>query len=164
MKRLAIMCVLVALLCVGSVWGEFVQNPNGTITDTNARLTWQGQGSYNRFYRDEVDNYLYGLGNGWRLPTGDELIMFRVYVVSKENNSVSGANYWTSEYDPNTGNPLALVIYHGDIQDPKKYNVVPKNKVLAVKNGLEKVKEKKNDHGCFICQLSFCRVPELLQK
>lgn len=151
MKRLAYLVCLVALLCAGKVWGEFVDNGNGTITDISSALTWHVDETRARYYRDEVDNYLYNLGDGWKLPTGDELIMFRVFVVSKDNNSVSGSNYWTSEYDPNTGEPLALVIYHGDDQEVKKYNTVPKNKILAVMDGLgENGKEK---YGCFITAL-----------
>jgi hypothetical protein len=79
---------------------RFVDNKDGTVTDTTTRLTWQQSDDGIRRTWKEAQDYAESLGGGWRLPTVEEL--FLLADRSKSNPAIDpifqcrSYYYWSS--------------------------------------------------------------------
>ncbi len=129
----------------------FVDNGNGTVTDTSTGLMWQqdtagdGQGNYDRMTWEEALAYCesrtIGGHTDWRLPTIKELHSLVDY--SRYNPAINTTyfpntvsfDYWSSTtYAGNTYNAWYVYFYDGhDSWDSKSYNNY--NYVRAVRGG-----------------------------
>ena len=66
---------VVVPLSAGADISHFTDNADGTVTDTEKGLTWEGAGGAARSYtRGEAEKYCSAKGDGWRLPTSEELL------------------------------------------------------------------------------------------
>jgi hypothetical protein len=54
---------------------RFIDNGDGTITDTQTNLIWQQDGYNNKVIWAGAVQYSQSLGNNWRLPTVEELFV-----------------------------------------------------------------------------------------
>ena len=53
---------------------RFIVNTNGTVFDNTTNLTWQREVPNETFNWKEAKQYAANLGDGWRLPTREELL------------------------------------------------------------------------------------------
>jgi hypothetical protein len=145
----ATLCAFVMALWATGVHAAFVDNGNGTVTDTSTGLMWQkdtardGQGNYYPVIWEEALAYCesrtIGGHTDWRLPTIKELRSLVDYTqydpaIDKVRfpNTVS-SYYWSSTtYASSTGNAWGVYFYDGhDLWDYKSYN----RYVRAVRGG-----------------------------
>ena len=91
--------------------GRFLDNNNGTITDTQTGLMWAKADSWNDLgkclnwedARTYVKNLTLGGFKDWRLPTMNEIAKFPQGIVERAKTNSIGAAYknWKSEYSLN---------------------------------------------------------------
>ena len=102
MKRyysaIGIMACLCLILGAGPLWAEYIDNGNGTVTDTSTDLTWQKDTPENIVNWEQALAYCEALTlagkNDWRLPDINELRSLVDY--SRYNMSIN------TTYFPNT--------------------------------------------------------------
>lgn len=86
MKRNIFYFCFVAIFCHGYVLAGYVDNNDGTITDTSTNLIWEKSSGVSTYNWNQAKEYceILTLGgkNGWRLPTRNELQSLVDYSIS----------------------------------------------------------------------------------
>ena len=74
---------------------------------------------------DQAKRACAGLGNGWRLPTQNELLAMREQLWKKGKANLTKETYWNSNHDK-SGNPWAVQMSDGGVKwgtpGPPDYN------------------------------------------
>jgi len=136
MKKIAVLVLCSILLICNISYGEYIDNGNGTITDSSTGLTWQEHGTYGSYSREYANTYAEQLSTGgytnWRLPNSEELWGIQVYII--EHPSFTGeAIVWTNEEDQNGF--IAIVFWPIlDAQSPIRKTYVDEARIWAVRN------------------------------
>ncbi|MGD9974380.1 MAG: DUF1566 domain-containing protein [Desulfatirhabdiaceae bacterium] len=146
MKRalqLVVMTICFLLLTAASLFAGYVNNGNGTVTDTSTGLTWQQETPDNAMTWQQALAYCEGLSLGghtdWRLPTKKELRSLVDY--SRYNPAINttyfpdtaASWYWSSTtYAYNTNYAWYVYFDYGYDGSHNKYN---NNYVRAVRGG-----------------------------
>ncbi len=95
---------------------EYVDNSDGTITDTNTGLMWQKYGNgYAVSYQSAeiyVESLNWGIYSDWRLPNANELKDIKEYIISLPTFD-GNEGYWTNQVDPLGGPSCVCFIDHG---------------------------------------------------
>ena len=103
---------------------QYVKNEDGTVTDTNNNLTWSATLGEDLTFA-EAESKVAELGNGWRLPTVDELqlIVDRTKCRPAANTEIFPDTkndwYWTSSkcaWDEAAAR-WGVHFYYGDVHD-----------------------------------------------
>jgi len=161
MKKIVVflMLCLILLLCNIS-YGEFINNGNGTITDSSTGLIWQEHGTYGSYSREYANTYVDQLTTGgytnWRLPTINELKGIKDYVVAIPDFEF-GDTYHSNAIDSFSGNPCGVYFMNNStetvfiitaqilaVRNPPWYSTDP-NDFIPLKNTVWKF-EWEHDH------------------
>jgi len=106
MKRILVLVCLVLFLgtLVSAEYAtaeRFVNNKNGTVTDTQAGLMWADKDNGSNIHWADAKIYCEGYGgggkSGWRMPTYDELRLLNASGAFGPVIGKSGSFIWSSE-------------------------------------------------------------------
>ena len=121
---------------------RFIDNNDGTVTDTKTGLMWVKDTTPGVFTWLKAIEYCEGLGDGWRLPTIEELISIVDYsridpAIDSVFFNAQSSDYWsstTNAYDP--GYAWYVDVYYGYVS--YAYKSSSSNYVRAVRSLGEK--------------------------
>ena len=111
MLAAAILCLTLTFIA-GSVHAQrFVDNRDGTITDTKTHLMWSKDASpFGRLNWNDalIRCAVYDLAghSGWRLPTAYEMISLAEAIKSQDHpfTRIQSSHYWSSDYEKGSPN------------------------------------------------------------
>jgi hypothetical protein len=119
MKKIILLCLII-ILWQGGAFAAFIDNGNGTITDTGTGLMWQKATAPGTYTWEQALTYCENLTlpaggySDWRLPNRNELqtlVDYSRYSPATTFPNTQPSIYWSSTTDADNTNDAELVYF-----------------------------------------------------